>query len=135
MRASKVRSLAQERLAVDAIQREDLDASVVDELRKCDHRAGILVLEEAPLRSREDDDRPPRMAVALVFHRPAEMEAVVLVVGNMHLASGLFGVDEAHGVSEFFEVLRSHLIGVVAHGAAEHVFDRLMAHDLVFMRG
>ena len=87
-------------------------------------RAGILVLEEAPSRGREDDDRPAGMAVALVFHRPAEMAAVFLVVGNMHLASGLFGVDEAHGVAEFVQVLRPHLIGVVAHGAAEYVFDR-----------
>jgi hypothetical protein len=82
---SKVRALADKRLAIDAVQREDLDASVVDELGKRRYRTRILVLEEAPSGCGEDNDWPAGVAVAFVFHRSAEMAAIFLVVGNMQL--------------------------------------------------
>ena len=101
---------------------------------ECRNRAGVLVLEEAAARGREHDDRPAGMAEALVFHVAAEMVAEVLVVGDLH-RSGLFRVDEVDRRAQRRPVLRPHLIGVVSHGLAENLLDRLMMDDLVAVGG
>ena len=126
--------LAEEGLVVDAVERPDLDAAGVDEVGKRGDRAGILVLEEAAARGREHDDRPAGMAVALVFHVAAEMVAAALVVGDLH-RSGLFRVDEVDRRAQRRAVLRPHLVGVVSHGLAEDLLDRLMVDDLVAVGG
>ena len=125
---------AEEGFAVDAVERPDLDAAGVDEIGQCGDRAGILVLEEAAARGREHDHRPAGMAEALVFHVAAEMAAEALVIGDLH-RSGLFGVDEVDRRAQRRAVLRPHLVGVVSHGLAENLFDRLMVDDLVAVGG
>ena len=78
--------------------------------------------------------RPPGMPEPLVFHVAPEMPAVVLVIGDLH-RSGLFGMDEIDRRTQRRKVLGPHLIGVVSHGLAENLLDRLVVEDQVAMRG
>ena len=125
---------AEEGLVVDAVERPDLDAARVDEIGQCGNRAGILILEEAAARGREHDDGPAGMAEPLVLHVAAEMAAEALVIGNLH-RSGLFGVDEVDCRAQRRPIRRPHLVGVVSHGLAENLFDRLVVDDLVAVGG
>ena len=110
------------------------DLAGVDEFGQCSDRAGILVLVEAAARGREHDDRPAGMAEPLVFHVAAEMVAEALVIGDLH-RSGLFRVDEVDCCAQRRTVGRPQLVGVVSHGLAENLLDRLMVDDFVAVGG
>ena len=125
---------AEKRLVVDAVERPDLDLAGIDEFGQRGNRAGVLLLIEAAARGWEHDDRPAGMAEALVFHVAAEMTAEALVISDLH-RSGLFRVDEVDCCAQRCAVGRAHLVGVVSHGLAENLFDRLVMDDLVAVGG
>ncbi|MNC45538.1 hypothetical protein D3C75_945080 [compost metagenome] len=74
----------EEGLRIKGVAGPDLQLAGIDEFRQGLNHAGILVLVEAPQRSREDQHRFAGMAVHFVFHVSMKVPAVFFVVAYPH---------------------------------------------------